>query len=722
MTVLLNRVSPAITKSALALLAVTTLMAAQCLTGDPQSGLRLNDAIAPEITVSTHTDGDSYRPTVALGGTITDTADAAGTAGEITSAAYALTGTSVSGEIMVAEDGGFEATFSTAGITGTITVELTATDWNGNTRTETLTLNAPKEITSFAFLAADNAALEEDAVGTIDGTDITVPVPDGTDVRSLIARFEIAGQEARVGVTVQESGVTENDFSQAVAYTVEANDGSTTTYTVTVVGAATVAATALGNGSVTLSPEGPYSIGDSVTATAVPQTNAVFNAWSGDITGSNNPTTFVVAGNTEFAAEFWAPDVAVIPGSPYDLGEADEGESTTTTTFTIENVGELDLEITSVTIDDAASFTLTDNTASPLTSGVTTTFDVAFNAPSPGLFETLVRIGTNDPDTPEYQLTVTGKGVNVWTVEQTLTNPSEAAYDAVFAFSGNHIFAVSNEDSVWSWEDGSPDWTLAASTETDDFLVGPVAVTVAPDDSLVAVVGDQKSINLFTWDGSSLTASETLTPSFTQSAQDVQFSPDGSLLAQPFDNGTILIWEWDSDTSTWVESHELTGHTVSVRSVAFAPDGNTIISSAPNDVARIWTWNGTSWSNTSNPTGTAGMDAVFSSDGTRIAAASGSEIHVWEWNESDSVWESAHTLTGHTDSVIGVAFSADHDLIASASFDYDIRIWDYDPDSTSWINTQTLTNHTDAVHSVAFDPDDLRLVSASSDQSVIVWE
>ncbi len=57
-------------------------------------------------------------------------------------------------------------------------------------------------------------------------------MPSGTDVTALVATFTTAaGATVTVGSTHQESGVTPNDFTKPVVYTVTAA-GSSTTYTV----------------------------------------------------------------------------------------------------------------------------------------------------------------------------------------------------------------------------------------------------------------------------------------------------------------------------------------------------------------------------------------------------------------------------------------------------------------------------------------------------------
>jgi hypothetical protein len=112
--------------------------------------------------------------------------------------------------------------------TGQVTYAVTAED--GSTKSYVVTVAvaaaSSKDFTDFRFGPA--------AVGTISSGAITVTVPYGTDVSSLVASFTITGVSVRVGTTQQYSKVTANDFTAPVIYTVLAEDNSTQSYTVTV--------------------------------------------------------------------------------------------------------------------------------------------------------------------------------------------------------------------------------------------------------------------------------------------------------------------------------------------------------------------------------------------------------------------------------------------------------------------------------------------------------
>lgn len=99
-----------------------------------------------------------------------------------------------------------------------------------------LVKSTDKDILTFAFLQANNAALTSDITGNIVGTNITLTVPGSLDITALIASFTTSNyiQFVKIGTDVQVSGTTANNFTTAKSYVVTAEDGTTKTYTVTV--------------------------------------------------------------------------------------------------------------------------------------------------------------------------------------------------------------------------------------------------------------------------------------------------------------------------------------------------------------------------------------------------------------------------------------------------------------------------------------------------------
>ncbi len=99
-------------------------------------------------------------------------------------------------------------------------------------------LSSEKEISAFSITTTTftipDPALSVKFIGSINGTDITVKLPTGTDVTALVANFTINGTSITVGDTPQENGTTANDFTSDVTYTVTAEDNSTQDYIVSV--------------------------------------------------------------------------------------------------------------------------------------------------------------------------------------------------------------------------------------------------------------------------------------------------------------------------------------------------------------------------------------------------------------------------------------------------------------------------------------------------------
>ncbi|MFY0607029.1 MAG: hypothetical protein JXR10_09955 [Cyclobacteriaceae bacterium] len=110
----------------------------------------------------------------------------------------------------------------TSPVTYTITAEdgETTQDW---TVTVTISPNTATDITSFS-IPGQVAASSIDP----DNHTIEVEMPFGTNLTSLDASFELSvGASVKVGSVSQTSGVTSNDFSVPVTYTVTAEDGQT---------------------------------------------------------------------------------------------------------------------------------------------------------------------------------------------------------------------------------------------------------------------------------------------------------------------------------------------------------------------------------------------------------------------------------------------------------------------------------------------------------------
>ncbi len=146
-----------------------------------------------------------------------------------TSVSALIASFTTSGDVVTVSGVSQVATVTANNFTGPVFYTVTAADGSTQSYTVTVTVapNSAKTITAFAL---------NGTAGTITGQNIAVVMPFGTtNVTALIATFTASsGAQLTVASTPQISGVTPNNFTSPVVYTVTAADGSRQDYNVTV--------------------------------------------------------------------------------------------------------------------------------------------------------------------------------------------------------------------------------------------------------------------------------------------------------------------------------------------------------------------------------------------------------------------------------------------------------------------------------------------------------
>lgn len=91
---------------------------------------------------------------------------------------------------------------------------------------------APRFITFSIEADHNEGAIKKTIQARVEEASLTLLISDGVDATSLIASFDFVGEKVLVGDEEQESGITANDFTAPLQYTIVADDGAEARYTV----------------------------------------------------------------------------------------------------------------------------------------------------------------------------------------------------------------------------------------------------------------------------------------------------------------------------------------------------------------------------------------------------------------------------------------------------------------------------------------------------------
>jgi WD40 repeat protein len=199
--------------------------------------------------------------------------------------------------------------------------------------------------------------------------------------------------------------------------------------------------------------------------------------------------------------------------------------------------------------------------------------------------------------------------------------------------------------------------------------------------------------------------------------QSVAFDWDSELLASASWDKSILLWQVPGGQKVYA----LNGHFDAVNSVAFSPMGDWLASGSRDRTIKLWKKANVAQA----PLTLIGHDSyvnylTFSADGELLISASGS--NVLQRDNTVKIWEMTSrpptTLFNHDQAINSVAYSAQYNLIASASDDATIKLWKMGRQQSFRI----LTGHSDAVNIVTFSPDGSLLASGSKDRTIKLWD
>lgn len=185
------------------------------------------------------------------------------------------------------------------------------------------------------------------------------------------------------------------------------------------------------------------------------------------------------------------------------------------------------------------------------------------------------------------------------------------------------------------------------------------------------------------------------------------WTPDGAQLLSGGADRSVRLWNAANGQAV----RTYAGHAEAVTAVAVTADGATAIASGVDKTVRLWTLaNAAAGAVLTNP---AAVRCVsVSSDGKRIAAAGDDySVHVWDVATAKVLQQ----LPGHTAAVLGVALSAEGNVVVSCSADKTVR-------RSQVAGQQVIVAHQGKANDVAVSADGATIATAGDDNAVKLWD
>lgn len=295
-----------------------------------------------------------------------------------------------------------------------------------------------------------------------------------------------------------------------------------------------------------------------------------------------------------------------------------------------------------------------------------------------------------------------------------LTGHQAAVWGVAFSPDSRHLASASADGSIIIWNTGSTQ-TLATTLPPQNDAV--LSVAYSPDKTRFAtaggnIAGSTGDNSIYLWDpeGEPITSLSGHSRYITGLA----FSPDSKILASASADSTIQLWDMATNQSIRVLRLPSRSDFVPI---AFSADGKILASGATDGSIILWD---IATGQAIGPPLTGHTDSIlslaFSINGLLASASFDTNVIIWNTTTEQAI---GNPLAGHDDAISSVVFTPDGKYLASGSRDETIQLWDVEQQRPVG---QPLVGHRDRITSVAFSPDGKTLASASEDDTIVLWD
>ena len=334
-----------------------------------------------------------------------------------------------------------------------------------------------------------------------------------------------------------------------------------------------------------------------------------------------------------------------------------------------------------------------------------------------------------------------------WQCHHILQGHRDGVTSLAFLPGGDRLLSGSLDHTLRTWDVQSGQ---SVRTMTG-YAPALLALCWSPDGRFVLSGSSEATLTL--WEVTTRTPVRVLR-GHRQRVDSVAWSRATNRIASGSTDHTVRLW----DARTGVCTHLLQGHTAQVLSVNWSPDGSRLASGSNDGSVRIWDVQ-TGTSQVGIEQGGLISTVVWSPEGTLLASASedglvhifrvadGSLVRRFEragvvealcWSPDGeqlvsgtadggkgvlSLWDVrqgtlVRRFEGHRGPILGVDWSAEHNLLVSAGTDGTVRWWDLE----QGVPLATVPAHEAWAEAVRVSPDGQTVASCGGDGAISLWD